>query len=107
MRYLVAIPVYNEEKYIRSVLDCVRHFADDILVVNDGSRDRSGEMARSAGAVVIDHPTNYGYGRALRTRFRACGRERLRHSHYHGRRQAAPAALHPRRFSGPSPTATS
>ncbi len=75
MRFLAAIPVYNEEQYIESVLDCVSHFSDDVLVVNDGSRDRSAEIARRGGAIVIDHPTNYGYGRALRTAFAYAGRE--------------------------------
>jgi len=69
MRFLTAIPVYNEEKYVQSVIDCVKNFSDDILVVNDGSRDASSSMAREQGAIVIDHPTNFGYGRALRTAF--------------------------------------
>ncbi len=69
MRFLVAIPVHNEEEHIRSVLECVQKFSDDILVVNDGSRDQSGPIARSVGVEVVDHPTNYGYGRALRTAF--------------------------------------
>jgi dolichol-phosphate mannosyltransferase len=69
MRFLVAIPVYNEQGYIKSVVDCAKKFADDILVVNDGSSDESGEAARSLGVAVVDHPTNLGYGRALRTAF--------------------------------------
>lgn len=69
MRFLVAIPVHNEEDYVESVLECAKRFADDILVVNDGSSDSSARKARRAGVKVIDHPTNYGYGRALRTAF--------------------------------------
>ncbi|MHC4712073.1 MAG: glycosyltransferase family 2 protein [Planctomycetota bacterium] len=69
MRFLVAIPVHNEEQYVDSVLTCAKRFADEILVVNDGSTDKSGEKARAQGVEVIDHPTNYGYGRALRTAF--------------------------------------
>ena len=69
MRFLVAIPVYNEEKYIEQVLRCAGKFADDILVVNDGSTDRSGEKARAMGVGVVDHPTNLGYGRTLRDAF--------------------------------------
>jgi len=69
MRFLVAVPVYNEEQYIESVLKCAKKFSDDVLVVNDGSSDGSGLKARALGVEVIDHPTNYGYGRALRTAF--------------------------------------
>jgi dolichol-phosphate mannosyltransferase len=69
MRFLVAIPVYNEEKYIERVLRCTSKFADDILVVNDGSADLSSQKARAMGVEVIDHETNVGYGRSLRDAF--------------------------------------
>lgn len=69
MRFLVAIPVYNEEQYIESVLDCAANFSNDIVVINDGSTDKSSQKARRNSVHVIDHPTNFGYGRALRTAF--------------------------------------
>jgi len=69
MRFLVAIPVYNEEKYLSDVLDCARKFSDDILVINDGSRDNSAGVARAMGVEVVEHPANYGYGRTLRDAF--------------------------------------
>lgn len=69
MRFIVAIPVYNEEEYVQSVLDCVKRFSDDVLVINDGSSDESSRIAREAGVKVLDHPTNQGYGRALRSAF--------------------------------------
>jgi dolichol-phosphate mannosyltransferase len=69
MRFLLALPVYNEERYIERVLRCTRHFADDIVVVNDGSTDSSAAKARAMGVDVIDHPTNLGYGRTLRDAF--------------------------------------
>lgn len=69
MRFLVAIPVHNEQQYLDSVLSCAKRFADDILVVNDGSTDGSADKARAAGVMVLDHPTNHGYGRALRSAF--------------------------------------
>ncbi len=69
MRFLVAIPLYNEETYIERVLACAKNFADDILVVNDGSTDSGAAKARAMGVEVIDHPTNYGYGRGLRDAF--------------------------------------
>jgi dolichol-phosphate mannosyltransferase len=39
MRFLTAIPVYNEERHVEQVLAEVRRFSQDILVVDDGSRD--------------------------------------------------------------------
>ena len=66
---LVAIPAYNEAATIRSVVDRVR--ADlpecDLLVVNDGSRDRTADVLAGSGAVVANHLCNLGYGRAIQT----------------------------------------
>jgi dolichol-phosphate mannosyltransferase len=71
MRLLTAIPVYNEEKYLDGVLREVSRFADHILVVDDGSTDRTPELLRRFAAVeVIRHPRNLGYGAGLRTAFR-------------------------------------
>jgi glycosyltransferase involved in cell wall biosynthesis len=70
MRVLTAIPVYNEERHVERVLDEVRRYAEDILVVNDGSTDRTGELlARQKGLRLITHPHNQGYGAALRSAF--------------------------------------
>jgi glycosyltransferase involved in cell wall biosynthesis len=69
MKFLVAIPVYNEEKYIERVLRCVNRFADDVLIINDGSSDMSAEKARAVGATVIDHSANRGYGKSVRDAF--------------------------------------
>ncbi len=70
MTFLTAIPVYNEERHVVAVLDEVRRYSPDILVVNDGSTDRTGELlARQEGLQVITHPTNRGYGAALISAF--------------------------------------
>ena len=70
MKFLTAIPVYNEERHVAAVLDEVRRYSPDILVVNDGSTDRTGELlARQEGLQVITHPTNRGYGAALISAF--------------------------------------
>ena len=50
---------------------CTRKYADRVLVIDDGSTDRSAEMAELAGAEVIRHPTNMGKGSALKTGFTA------------------------------------
>jgi dolichol-phosphate mannosyltransferase len=70
MQTLTAIPVYNEERHLERVLEEVRRYAPHILVVNDGSTDRTAELlARQRGLQVITHPTNRGYGAALSSAF--------------------------------------
>src|SRR5436309_3075078 len=70
MRFLTAIPVYNEERYVEQVLAEVRRYSQDILVVDDGSSDGTGAiLAREGGIRVIHHPANRGYGAALITAF--------------------------------------
>ncbi|MBN1103329.1 MAG: glycosyltransferase family 2 protein [Deltaproteobacteria bacterium] len=67
----IIIPAFNEGEQIASVIDGIRRFTDaDIVVVDDGSRDQTGEKARRAGAYVIEHPFNIGYGAALQTGYR-------------------------------------
>src|SRR5438309_8933771 len=71
MKLLTAIPVYNEERHLEEVLHEVRRYSPDILVVNDGSTDRTGQLlARQEGLRVITHPHNRGYGAALISAFR-------------------------------------
>ena len=70
MKVLTAIPVYNEERHLEAVLREVRRHTPDILVVNDGSTDRTPELlARQEGLRVITHPHNRGYGAALTSAF--------------------------------------
>lgn len=71
---MILIPAYNEEKNIGKVLDEIREEGwlerADILVINDGSVDRTSEMARNHGAQVIDQIYNMGYGSALQTGYK-------------------------------------
>ncbi len=70
MKMLTAIPVYNEERHLQQVLHEVRQQSADILVINDGSTDHTGELlAREAGITVVSHATNRGYGAALISAF--------------------------------------
>ena len=69
-RILIGIPVYNEERYVTSVLREVRRYAADILVIDDGSRDRTPMMLAEQPVEVIRHATNRGYGRSMQDMIR-------------------------------------
>lgn len=71
-RYIVIIPAFNEAISISTVINGLRKFKkdSDILVVNDGSKDRTAEIAEGLGVMVISHPYNLGYGAALQTGYR-------------------------------------
>lgn len=76
-RILTALPVFNEHTHIAEVLDAVRRFSRDILVVDDGSTDVTPEvLAQQPHITVRTHDTNRGYGAALNTAFEhACENE--------------------------------
>lgn len=70
MRLLTAIPVYNEEAHLAPVLTEILRHADEVLVVDDGSTDRTPDLLRDfPGVRVIRHERNLGYGAALRSAF--------------------------------------
>ncbi|MBB6428798.1 glycosyltransferase family 2 protein [Algisphaera agarilytica] len=70
-RILVAVPVYNEQKYIQNVIAKIAEFAsDDVLVIDDGSTDYTPMLLAMQPVDVIRHKTNLGYGRAIRDAFR-------------------------------------
>src|SRR5947208_6045059 len=72
MHLLTAIPIYNEEAHLEPVLAEVLRYAADVLVVDDGSTDRTADLLRSFPTVrTIRHPRNLGYGASLRTAFQA------------------------------------
>ncbi len=63
------MPAYNEVRSIaKMVLGCQK-YVDRVVVVDDGSSDATADLAASAGAHVIRHEWNAGYGAALRTCF--------------------------------------
>ncbi|GAB5406277.1 MAG: glycosyltransferase family 2 protein [Aureliella sp.] len=70
-KWLAALPVYNEVGYVTDILQEVRKYAEDILVVNDGSSDGTTEkLAGETGIHVVTHSENQGYGAALNSAFK-------------------------------------
>ncbi len=66
-RIAVVIPAYNEEGSIARVVKGVKALGCDVIVVDDGSQDRTGEEAAKAGAKVLRHVVNVGVGLATVT----------------------------------------
>jgi glycosyltransferase involved in cell wall biosynthesis len=70
MKILTAIPVFNEERHLEAVLEEVRRYATDILVIDDGSTDGTAEiLSRHPDIAVLAHAQNRGYGAALISAF--------------------------------------
>jgi glycosyltransferase involved in cell wall biosynthesis len=66
LRLLIAMPVYNERKYVQDVLDRVKSYHPEILVIDDGSTDGTAEiLAARTDIQLIHHPENRGYGQSL------------------------------------------
>lgn len=76
----VLIPAYNEEESISGTVEAIRKYAGmvkalEIIVINDGSRDRTGEIARTLPVTLIEHETNTGYGSGLKDGLRQAQHE--------------------------------
>ena len=59
------IPAYNEEKSIKNIVKNTKKYCK-VIVIDDGSTDRTYEAAKKAGAILIKHERNQGYGQSLR-----------------------------------------
>jgi len=76
MRVLVAIPVFNEAKYLARVLAQVLRQGADVLVIDDGSTDETPAILRTfPNVAVIRHPENRGYGQSLIDAFAYASRQ--------------------------------
>lgn len=69
MKVMALIPVFNEETTIAEVLKNTRSFVDEIIVVDDGSSDKTVSIAKSNGVIVVSHIVNRGLGAAIGTGF--------------------------------------
>ena len=78
---LVLIPAVNEEERVGEVVKGVRKYLPQakILVVDDGSGDRTARVSREAGACVVSHPFNMGVGTALQTGYKYAVQNRFQY----------------------------
>ncbi len=67
MKIICVIPAYNEEKNIVKVINNVRPFVNEIIVIDDGSSDKTFAAAKASGAIAVRHIINRDQGAALRT----------------------------------------
>ena len=74
---LVCIPAYNEESYISDVIKKSLLHVDKVVVCDDGSTDNTAKLAKDAGAIVIKHKKNQGYGAAIATLFEYTRKENV------------------------------
>src|SRR4051812_12950358 len=69
VRLLIAIPVFNERRYVESVLAEVKRYAHEVLCIDDGSTDGTGELLEQLAARgeirLVRHATNRGYGQSI------------------------------------------
>lgn len=66
-KFWAVIPAYNEEKSIGRIVKRTKKYVDNVAVVDDGSKDKTKEIAERAGAVVLRHVVNLGKGATLKT----------------------------------------
>lgn len=64
---IAVIPAFNEESYIGTIVLKTRQYVDEVIVVDDGSTDQTANVAKLAGATVIQHKQNKGYGASIQT----------------------------------------
>jgi len=69
MKICVFIPGYNESRTIEQVVSNTLKVINDVVVVDDGSKDDTAQLAKDAGAIVLKHEINRGKGAALKTGF--------------------------------------
>ena len=77
MKLAVVIPAWNEEGTIGAVIKSIPHLnkrvsKTEVIVVDDGSSDRTAAIAKGLGATVVSHNGNKGVGKAFQTGVEAC-----------------------------------
>ena len=78
MKVIISIPAYNEEKTLPKVLEEIKKVMNntdynyEILVLNDGSMDKTVEVAKKHGAIVVSNKRNRGLAETFRHEMRVC-----------------------------------
>ena len=72
MTVVVTLAAFNEEKSVGDIIRRLNELGYRCVVVDDGSTDRTVQVAAEAGAEVVSHPVNLGQGDALLTGFKIC-----------------------------------
>jgi hypothetical protein len=67
LKIVAGMPAFNEEKYVGSLILKTREYVDEMFIVDDGSKDETARVAHLAGADVIQHVQNKGYGGAIQS----------------------------------------
>ena len=67
LRIVAGMPAYNEGKYIGSLILQIQQYVDTVIVVDDGSTDHTSKVVELAGATLVKHGENKGYGNAIRS----------------------------------------
>ena len=72
MSVLIIMPAYNAAKTVAKIVEGIQaiNIADEIAVINDGSRDNTGEILSSLEVIALEHKQNRGYGAAQKTLYR-------------------------------------
>jgi len=70
-KVVAAIPCLNTEPFIAAVVTRAKKYVDQVIVIDDGSTDGTAEAAKAAGATIISHGMNKGYGEATKSCFAA------------------------------------
>jgi len=68
---IAAIPCLNEQRFIRDTVIRAREHVTKVIVIDDGSTDDTAKLARAAGAQVVRHAVNRGYGQSIQSCFQA------------------------------------
>lgn len=71
LKVVAAFPCLNTQPFISNLVFRAKKYVNQVVVINDGSHDGTAEAARAAGALVINHSENRGYGEAVKSCFKA------------------------------------
>lgn len=66
-KVVAVIAAYNEESHVKKVVEDTKKYVNEVIVVDDGSKDKTKELAEDAGATALKHLVNLGKGAALKT----------------------------------------